>query len=187
MKYLLLLLLPLLLFATNSELNNIIKQKELNYYYLDKSGIKSLSFENNFLKIVFNDKKTICENDEYIVDNCSFMVKKNLIINNSYATLYLKDLFNLSYMDKLLIRKGKDIKHIFYLINPLSKNYKKIETKKNKILEQVNIVYVITNKDSLEEINKVLDIKLNKNEFLELQKIYNKYSKIKLPITLVLN
>jgi len=85
------LFIPFLLLANNS-MYKLKKQKEKEYQFIDKSGIKEIVFEKKFIKILFNDNKLFCENKNIITDNCSIILNKKDVINNVNSTEFLKEL-----------------------------------------------------------------------------------------------
>lgn len=157
------------LYADNNNeiLNNIKKEKEIEYSLLNSSGIKNIQFENNFIKITFNDNKIICDNDNVITDNCNVMLNKKEVLQNTYSTLFFNDLIkNIS---------KEEIKKIFI---PSS----------NK-----SFYYYLIKKDDFEKNKEILEKKVNLNIVIidlnntKIDNLYNKWHKFNLPTTIFLN
>jgi len=192
---LLLTLLPILLISDNlnMKLEKIKKEKEIQYMFLNQSGIKNIEFDNGFYRITFNDKKVFCENNTIITDNCNVIFNKKEVIDNVYSTLFVKKLLHSNLKDKFMDKQLFGNKNIYYLINPFSKKYDNLfvkNKKKQQLLEKLSIIYIpkkVKGKEydwTLKDLNKKLNQTITKKELKQFNKMLKK--DFKLPITVIL-
>jgi len=157
-----LLILMLVIPILSNELNNYKKELENKYFYLNNSGLKSITFHEHFIQLKFNDNKIFCENNSTITDNCNFMLSKEEIFNKSKVLKFLYDI-----KDKNVILKVD--KSNTYLI--------------------VDDKYYQKNIENIKKVSKIFNIvvvPLYKNKKNEIVNIYKKYN-FKLPTTIIVN
>jgi hypothetical protein len=169
----------------NKTLEELKKQKEMDYSLIIGKKLKGIQFETNFLKIVFEDGTVMCENDTIITDNCKTMLNKKDVLNNTYSTHFMLKVMDNSDYKKIIV-SSKEKSKIFYLIDVNTLTKEDVLAKINEVKGHVNLVLIPKTIEDKNTIEKYFGIKMEDKTVEKLKELLEK-NVFELPATVMLS